>query len=232
MVQTFLRASKRLAGGCAACVAIAATSGVAHAQTLEIPKYYLAVGALYSEPDNSRVADYGTGGALAYARRFSEHDWIEGRLTSTVLETGATVAVDFYQTTVGADWVRSLGNERTRHFFIAGGGGMALNDVKPDAKDDSSFFLDAAVGMRINASENWGVRPRVELRYVYDSFDSGKNDLMLGLVFEIPPRTERVIEKMVQVEKIVEVPVEVEKIVEKEVGCEQPGAQRPEEPAR
>jgi len=231
MVQTFLRAAKGLAGGCATCVAIAAVCGEAQADSLSgIPNYYLSVGTIYSEPDNSRFADYGTGGTVAYARRFGEHNWLEGRLSSSVLETGETIAVDFYHTTLGADWVHSLGNERTQHFFVAGGGGLALNDVKPDSKDASSVYFDAAVGFRINASENWGVRPRVELRYVYDTFDSGQSDLMLGLTFEIPPRTERIVEKIVQIEKVVEVPVEVEKIVEVEVGCEIPGAQRPEAP--
>ena len=224
MARTFLR--------CATCVAIAAVCGEAQAGSLSgIPNYYLTFGTIYSEPDNTRLADYGTGGTVGYARRFGEHNWLEGRLSSSVLETGATTAVDFYQSTVGLDLVRSLGDERRAHFFVAAGGGWALNDVKPDTKDASSAYFDAAFGYRINASENWGVRPRIELRYVYDTFDSGKADVMLGLAFEIPPRTERIVEKIVQVEKVVEVPVEIEKIVEKEIGCEIPGAERPPEEA-
>jgi len=220
----------RLTHRCATFLALVAASGAALADQSSLPDYYLSFGAIWSEPDNARMADYGTGGVIGYARRFGEHNWFEARLSSSVLETGDTIAVDFYQSTAGIDFVRSLGNERHAHFFVAGGGGMALNDVKPDYKDDSSFYVNAAVGYRINASEKWGMRPRVELRYVYDTFDDGQGDLMLGLTFEVPPRTERVIERLVQVEKRVEVPVEIEKIVERAVGCEPDAMPPAEEP--
>lgn len=209
-----------------ACASIIATCGTVHAA--EIPDHYLSFGAVYSEPDDARRADYGSGGSIAYARRLNERNMIEGRLASMIFETGDFIAVDFYQTMIGADWVHSLGDERRQHFFVAAGGGIALNNVKPDTEDATSAYFDAAIGYRINAAEEWGVRPRIELRYIYDTFGDGVGDMMLGLTFEIPPRTERIIDKVVQVDKMVEVPVEIEKIVEKEIGCEIPGAQRPE----
>lgn len=227
MVWTHGRVTARSLCGCVGTI-LASACATGHAQTLVSgPTHYLSIGAIYSEPDDNRLADYGTGGSIGYGHRLGEHDWVEARLANTVLETGATTAVDFYQTTIGLDYLRSLGNERGAHVFVLAGLGVALNDVKPDSEDASSAYFDAAIGWRVNASENWGVRPRVELRLVHDTFASGNSDLMLTLAFEIPPRSERIVQKTVFVEKIVEVPVEIEKIVEREVGCDQPGAQRP-----
>ena len=231
MVRTHRGARTRLVCGCVIGVVVAAACGHARADSIYSgPNYYVSVGALYLGPDKKRLADYGTGGSLAYGYRLGDHNWIEGRLTNIVLETGPQTAIDFYQNTLGLDFVHSLGDENRQHFFVLFGGGVSRNNVKPDTKDATSAYIDGAVGWRINASENWGVRPRFELRYSYDTFDSGQSDVLLGVAFEIPPRTDRVVVRTVNVERIVEVPVEVEKIVEKEVGCDKPDARRPTAP--
>lgn len=190
-----------------------------------LPTQYFNYGVSYSKPDDP--VDYGIGFDLGYGHSFSPNNWIEGKLSLSVLETGSDTLPDFYQTTLGADYLRSLGNESLGHFFALAGGGLAVNDVSPDAEDGSSYYLNVGVGYRTRVSTVWGVRPRVELRYVRDSVLDGIDSLVFGVKLEIPPNRQSVVEKTVEVEKIVEVPVEVEKIVEKEVTCVIPPTEAP-----
>lgn len=212
----------------AALVSAACAAGTAQAadkNKVLLPTQYFNYGISYSLPDDP--VDYGIGFDLGYGRSFSPSNWVEGKLSLSVLETGSDTLPDFYQTTLGADYLRSLGNESLGHFFLLAGGGLAMNDVSPDSEDGSSYYLNAGVGYRTRVSTVWGVRPRVELRFVRDSVLDGMDALVLGFKLEIPPNRQSVVEKTVEVEKIVEVPVEVEKIVEKEVTCVIPPAETP-----
>jgi OmpA-OmpF porin, OOP family len=210
----------------AALVSTVCAAGAAEAaDKVLLPTQYFNYGISYSMPDDP--IDYGIGFDLGYGRSFSPKNWIEGKLSLGVLETGSDTLPDFYQTTLGADYVRSLGNEGIGHFFMLAGGGLSMNDVSPDSEDGSSYYLNAGVGYRTRVSTVWGVRPRVELRYVHDSVLDGLDALQLAFKLEIPPNRQSVVEKTVEVEKIVEVPVEVEKIVEKEVTCVIPPTETP-----
>ncbi len=208
----------RCFGMVAAELAIAAFCIEAIAADYEVPQtQYVTAGALYAQPDKGRGADYGTGASAGYARRLGQNRWLELRLFTAVLDTGAQTQIDFYQTGLDLDLVQPLGSRG--QFFVLGGGGVALNDVSPSANSGSSEYLNLGLGWRGAIWENWGLRPRVELRYLYDTLDSGQSDFQLGFTVEIPPKPERVVEKIREVEKIVEVPVEVIKIVERPVIC-------------
>lgn len=198
-------------------LATAAGSAVAQEKIL-LPDRYIGYGLSYLSPGD-RPVDYGIGFDLAYARRFDTGRWIEGKVFLNVLETGSPTTPDFYQTGLGADLIQSLGSESAGHFFLLGGGGFAINDATPDANDGTSYYFNVGGGYRARVWKNWGVRPRFELRYLHDSFAEGTNDVVFGVKLEMPPKREKIVERVVEVEKIVEVPVEVERIVEKEVTC-------------
>lgn len=198
----------------------AATSFGAMAQAGEVkPTHFLSVGGLYIQPDSNRGANYGSGAEVSYAQRLDDVRWLEGRLFTTILDTGAASQVDYYQTGLGLDFLQSFGDESRSHFFgLVGLGGVA-NNVSPNSQSATTVFYEAGLGWRGRLWESWGLRPRLELRYVRDTFRYGADDLQFGLTLEIPPKPERIVEKIVEVQKVVEVPVEVEKIVEKQVVC-------------
>ena len=211
-VAGYVRGLKAAALASAACAAGAAGA----ADKVLLPEQYVSFGASYVSPDYD-AADYGIGFDVGYGRRVGTGRWIEGLVSMSILETGSETLPDFYQTSLGGNFVQSLGNESAGHFFLLAGGGVSANDWTPDSEDGSSYYLNAGAGWRGRISDTWGWRPRVELRYVRDSVADGSDSLVLGFKLEIPPKRATVVEKVVEVEKIVEVPVEVEKIVEKEV---------------
>lgn len=206
----------RVAIGAAMTMAMAATAAHA-ADTIIPPDRYISFGTFYMSPGD-RPVDYGLGFDASYGFRLTDANWLEAQLYESVMETGSSTKPDFYATGIGADFLRAFGNEMDTHLFVLAGGGLAENSASPYA-DGSSWYADAGVGVRGRVWEDWGVRPRLELRYVHDSVGDGTNDLVVGLRLEIPPKRQKIVEKVVQVEKIVEVPVEVEKIVEKEAVC-------------
>lgn len=213
--------------GAVAIVLFVAAASAGAADTYRPPDRYIAYGGNYMSAGD-RDADYGIGFNVAYAGRLATRQWWEAKLFTAILETGVASAPDSYQSGLGLDLIQSLSDESRSHFYALIGGGVALNDVSPDENDGTSGYGNVGFGLRGAVWENWGMRPRVELRYVYDTIGEGVSDVLLGVALEIPPKREKVVEKVVEVEKIVEVPVEVEKIVEKEVVCVVP----PTEPVK
>jgi OmpA-OmpF porin, OOP family len=197
---------------------VLASGPAAAADTDRPPDRYVAFGGGYMSPGD-RNADYGIGFNLAYAGRLAPRRWWEARIFTTVLETGQSTQPDSYQSGVGLDLIQSFSDESRAHLYALGGAGLAVNDASPDTEDGTSYYANAGLGVRGTVWRDWGVRPRVDLRVTYDSFGDGVSDVLLNFALEIPPKREKVVERVVEVEKIVEVPVEVEKIVEKEVVC-------------
>ncbi|HUR41521.1 MAG TPA: OmpA family protein [Verrucomicrobiae bacterium] len=212
----------------AAVAAITAGSAGAANEVLP-PDRYVGFGGLYMLPGDREV-DYGIGFDLAYGRRIAQGLWWEGNVFTTVLETGDSAAPDWYQSGLGLNLIQSFSDERSTHLYGLLGGGVAINDATPDENDGTSVYANVGFGVRGKVWQDWGVRPRADLRYVYDTFDEGVGDIVIGLALEIPPKREKIVERIVQVEKIVEVPVEVEKIVEKEVVCVVPPVEAPAAP--
>lgn len=182
------------------------------------PDKYLAFGLFYEEPDSSRSVDSGYGANYGFAGRLGAKRWWEARLFATTLETGIEGATDYYQYGAGLDLIQHFGKTAGGHPFALLGLGGVANDVVPDADDGVSGYANLGFGWRSAPWRGWGIRHRLELRGIYDSFDSGQIDFIAGLSLEIPSERVRVVEKVVEVEKI----VEVERIVEKEVIREVP----------
>ena len=160
---------------------------------------YIGYGMTYLSPGDREV-DYGTGFELSYAYSPSLRNWIEGKLFLGILETGTPAVPDFYQSGIGADYLRSLGTESAGHWFMLAGGGVAENDATPDKYDGSSYYLNAGLGYRGRLWTRWGVRPRAELRYVHDTFAEGTNDVVLGFKLEMPPNRQMTVEKIVEMQ--------------------------------
>ena len=175
----------------------------------------IVTGLFFELPDSQRNVDSGLGVNYAYVGPWGAKDAWEVRAFGATLETGIQGATDFYQYGLGFDVVKRVGNVATGHpYFLVGIGGVG-NDVSPDDDDGVSFYGNLGAGWRMAPWSGWGIRPRFEVRGVYDTFKEGQVDVIAGLALEIPSMRERIVE----VERIVEKPVErvVEKIVEKEV---------------
>ena len=180
-------------------LATLATGTAAAQDAYLLPDRYIGYGFSYLSPGD-RPVDYGTAFELSYARSWSPRNWFEGKVFLGVLETGTPAIPDFYQTGIGADYLRSLGYEGAGHWFMFGGGGLVANDATPDANDGNSTYFNAGLGYRGRLWTRWGVRPRVELRYVHDTFAEGTNDVVLGFKLEMPPNRQMTVEKIVELQ--------------------------------
>jgi OOP family OmpA-OmpF porin len=177
-------------------LALFASGTAGAADTLLPTDRSVGFGLSYLSPGD-RPVDYGIGFDLSYAGRLAGHTWLEGKAFTGILETGTPTLPDFYQSGIGADLVQALGDENFGHFFLLGGGGVAVNDATPDSEDGSSYYVNAGLGYRTRTWETWGMRPRVELRFIHDSFGEGTNDVLFGLRLEIAPNRQVQVEKEV-----------------------------------
>jgi OOP family OmpA-OmpF porin len=168
---------------------------------------YIAFGGFFADPDSGRGADTVIGTNYGYGRSFWNTRAWEVRAFGGTLETGQAGLTDFYQYGLGLDLFQRFGNLGAGHPYLVGGLGAVLNDVDPDDEDGVSGYANLGAGWRFASVTDWGIRPRVDLRGVYDSFDSGQLDIMLGLTLEIAAGRETVVVQETVVEKVVEVPV-------------------------
>lgn len=201
-----------LALGCALSAMQAQGQGKAAPE----PDRYIAAGGFYDFPDSQRGVNSGLGVNYGYGGRLSRRSAWEVRVLAATLETGIEGATDYYQYGAGLDLIGYLGKPSGGHPYWVIGGGAIANDVIPDENDGVSAYGNFGLGWRSAPWKGWGVRHRLEVRGLYDSFDSGQVDVLAGLTLEIPSERVKVVERTVEVEKI------VEKIVEKEVVREVP----------
>jgi OOP family OmpA-OmpF porin len=174
---------------------------------VDAPLRYIAFGGFYEDPDSGRGVDSGLGSNYGYGQSWGATRAWELRLFGGTLETGEKGKTDFYQYGAGLDVFQYFGNIAAGHPYLVGGLGALLNDVDPDENDGVSGYGNLGAGWRFAPLQGWGIRPRVDLRGVYDSFDSGQIDVLLGFTLEIAAERETLVEKLVETEKIVEVPV-------------------------
>jgi len=176
---------------------------------------HVAFGGFYESPDSARDVDSGMGTNYGYGRSWGASRAWELRLFGGTRESGVTGATDFYHYGVGGDVFQYFGGTAGGHPFALAGAGAILNDVDPDDEDGASGYANVGLGWRFAPLAGWGLRPRLELRATYDTFDagdgSGQLDLLAGITIEIPAEREKIViqEKLVEVEKIVEVVKEV-----------------------
>ena len=167
------------------------------------PPRHISFGGFYEDPDSMRGVDSGVGTNYGYGRAFWDTRAWELRFFGSTLETGQKGKTDFYQYGLGLDLFQYFGDITGGHPYLVGGLGAVLNDVDPDEEDGVSGYGALGLGWRFAPLQGWGIRPRADLRGVYDSFDSGQVDVLLGLTLEIAAERETVVVQ----EKVVEVPV-------------------------
>lgn len=165
---------------------------------------YIAAGLFYLAPDSTRGTDSGTGVNYGYGRPLGRRSAWELRLFADTMETGIDGATDFYQYGGGIDLLWRLGNTAGGHPFLVVGGGAIGNDVVPDEQDGVSGYANAGLGWRSAPWQGWGLRHRLEVRGVYDSFGSGQLDVLAGLTLEFGAERTKIVERVVEREKIVE----------------------------
>jgi OOP family OmpA-OmpF porin len=165
---------------------------------------YIAAGLFYLAPDSSRDTERGFGVNYGYARTLGPRAAWELRLFTDTMETGIPGATDYYQYGAGVDLLWRFGKTAGGHPFALVGGGAVSNDVVPDEQDGISGYANAGIGWRSAPWRNWGLRHRLELRGIYDTFNSGQLDVLAGLTLEIGAERTKVVERVVEVEKIVE----------------------------
>jgi OOP family OmpA-OmpF porin len=179
------------------------------------PTRHVAFGAFYESPDDARGVDSGMGTNYGYGRSWGASRGWELRLFGGTRESGVAGATDFYHYGIGGDLFQYFGGTAGSHPFALVGAGAILNDVDPDDEDGASGYANVGLGWRFAPLQGWGLRPRLEIRATYDTFDpgdgAGQLDLLAGITIEIPAEREKIViqEKLVEVEKIVEVVKEV-----------------------
>ena len=183
---------------------IAAAAGVKSPIADEPGANYIAAGLFYVVPDEARGSDSGMGANYGYAGALGQRNVWELRLFADTMETGIQGATDYYQYGAGLDLIRHFGNTAGGHAFALLGGGAVSNDVVPDEQDGISGYANVGIGWRSAPWRGWGLRHRLELRGIYDSFESGQVDLLAGLTLEVGSERTKVVERVVEVEKIVE----------------------------
>jgi OOP family OmpA-OmpF porin len=176
------------------------------------PVKHVAFGVFYESPDSARGVDSGLGTNYGYGRSWGASRGWELRLFGGTRESGVAGATDFYHYGLGGDLFQYFGGTAGSHPFALVGAGAILNDVDPDDEDGASGYANVGLGWRFAPISGWGLRPRLELRATYDTFDpgdgAGQLDVLAGITIEIPAEREKIVIQ----EKLVE--VEVEKIVE------------------
>jgi OOP family OmpA-OmpF porin len=156
---------------------------------------YVTISGAYARPDDKRQVSDGIGLKLSIGRALSERWSAELRTNHFNFETDTPGGTDFYRTALGLDAVYSL-NPSSWSPLLVIGAGAAYNDVTPDARDRTDFSASAGLGLLTPALNDYGVRVRLEARYVYDSFEDNREDVhaYLGMVFPLrKPRTIEVV---------------------------------------
>ena len=128
-------------------------------------------------------------------------------LFNDLYETGEDNGTDFYRYGLGLDLIYAFGDRQSFTPYVLLGAGGAYNDVFPDDRDDYDFYANAGIGMVTGPLNEYGMKLRLDLRYVYDNFESAYDEEYKGNIgVEFPLFGEaKVVEKVVEKVKVVEV---------------------------
>lgn len=214
----------------AAALAIAC-AGVAHADE-DTRATYISVMGSYIMADDQRDVDNlanggittdiedGYGWQVALGQMRQSGFGFELSLATDIFETGAGQGTDFYRYGLGLDVIYAL-NTNTEGDdprdalmpYLIIGGGAVYNDVYDitstdnDERDDYGYYANAGLGIVTPSLNKYGMKVRLDLRYVYDDFESGYDEeYKANLGIEFPLFGEpKVVEKIVEKVKVVEV---------------------------
>lgn len=209
----------------AAAVAALACTGSAWAQDSDERATYFSVLGSYIVADDQRDVDNADAGQSTAIDEGYGVQFVMGQMTSSgfgfelslfndMFETDQNNGTDFYRYGIGldaiyafGDWI-GLSSDRSGFTpYVLLGGGAVYNDVFPDNRDDYGYYANAGLGMVTPALNKYGMKIRLDLRYVYDDFESGYDEEYKGNIgIEFPLFGEpKVVEKIVEQVKVVEV---------------------------
>lgn len=206
----------------AALIGLALMSGWSLAEsattetTIENPRYFFVNGR-YIDTDNNRNVRDGSGAQAGFSIPLSRSWGLELAGFNHTLETGSAGGTDFYQRGGGLDLVYSLGNRSGFTPFVLAGLGAAQNDVTPDSRDAVTAYGNLGLGLVGGLFATDWLRGRLEGRVVYDDFEKGQLDFIVGAGLELAVGVTR--ERVVthEVEKTIYVDKPVERVVEQRV---------------
>ncbi|WP_341501528.1 outer membrane beta-barrel protein [Gallaecimonas sp. GXIMD4217] len=137
--------------------------------------------------DKDRQTDeHGFGLRAFYGWKLKGNWQYEAQLFHLVLETDTPAMTDFYQTGLGLDARYNFDSDGGMTPYLSFGLGAVYNDVIPDARDETSAFLNGAAGLVSRELGPSKIRIRTEFRVFYDTFNDNYLDWQFGLGFEFP----------------------------------------------
>lgn len=206
--------------GILAAAMATAVSGLGYAQSEDDDATYISIMGTYSQYDDDRNAyapaatagasttniDNGGGVQFVFGQQKAEGFGVEFTLFADFLETDSGNGTDFYRQGVGLDLLYGFGNRQGFTPYILLGAGAAYNDVFPDAGDDYDAYANAGLGFVTPPLNKYGMKLRLEARYIYDAFQTAYGDYKAGVGLEFPLFGKpKMIEKVVEQVKVVEI---------------------------
>lgn len=197
----------------AAALALAC-AGAAFAEDEERATYFAVMGSYIVADDqrdvdngNATNIDEGYGFQFALGQQRASGFGFELSAFSDTLETDTGNGTDYYRYGLGLDVIYALGDRQGFTPYLLIGAGGAYNDVEPDNRDDYDFYANAGIGAVTGPLNKYGMKVRLDLRYVYDNFASGYDEEYKGnFGIEFPLFGEpKIVEKIVETVKVVEV---------------------------
>lgn len=174
------------------------TSASVHAENssatdaaLERP--YVGISAGHAWLDDERNAQDGVGLKLSFGWALSERWTAELNTNHFNFETNTPGGTDFYRTALGLDAVYAFNPDGWSPLLILGIGGV-YNDVTPDHRDNVDFTANGGLGLLTPSLNDYGVRLRLEARYVYDTFEDNLDDIHAYLGVTLPLRRPKRVE--------------------------------------
>ncbi len=141
---------------------------------------YVAVLPGYAMPSTA-FGDTGSGATISgiYGRQFMPKLSLEVNVQSSTFEVGVSHGSNYYQNGGTVDLVYSLMDRRTAAFvapFVLVGAGGVDDDFYPHTREGAAFLAEAGVGMVTKPLFAYGVRFRLDARYVHDGFEGGHEE--------------------------------------------------------
>ncbi len=155
---------------------------------------------------SSSNIDEGGGLQIIFGQQLATGFGLELTVFADFLETDSGNGTDFYRQGLGVDLVYGLGSREKFTPFVLLGGGVVYNDVFPDSGDDYDAYGNAGLGLVSAPLNRYGMKLRAEVRYLFDSFQTGYDDYKAGIGLEIPLYGKpKVVEKIIEKVKVVEI---------------------------
>ncbi|HXG28931.1 MAG TPA: OmpA family protein [Nevskiales bacterium] len=166
--------------------------------TAESP-YIGILGTHVSADEDARSAtvetEDGDGIQLLYGWNWTGNLNLEAQFNYQRLETDG-LGTDFYRTSLGLDAVYYFNPSGLSLYALAGLGAVE-NDVVPNSEDSTDAYANVGVGLMSGPLNDYGLRVRGDVRYVYDAYDNFGNepsDVHLNLGVVIPLRRPKTVE--------------------------------------